>query len=613
MTAALIAASRREQLAVCCWQEPRGGRGSSLLGSTFISLKIPVLLVRGRNLEPRLRVKQTGMRYGFQRKSLHFGIAASFLATGLGVSATFAHTRKKPPREMTGDERIVHALNRLAFGPRGVDVAGIRRIGVSRWIEQQLYPETIPENPVLEMKLRPLETLQMSSADLEEEYPRPATLRAMAEGRLPLPAEPGKRALIRELAQRLDRKQGVEDVPPAAVDGNEIGAQEIESMTPEGQIEALAALPRPRLRQLSESAPVELQRRILMLNSPMQVVNQDLAAAKLLRAVYSNRQLEEVLTDFWYNHFNVFLDKGADRYFVTAYERDVIRPHVLGKFRDLLEATAKSPAMLFYLDNWQSVGPQPPPRGGRAGATQRRGLNENYGRELLELHTLGVDGGYTQKDVTEVARCFTGWSINQPQRGGEFVFRERQHDRGEKVVLGVTIPAGGGIEDGEKVLDIVARHPSTARFISRKLAQRFVADDPPPALVDRMAQTFLKTGGDLRAVMKTMIDSKEFWSVGAYRSKIKSPFEMVVSAVRAVNGDVDFAQALMKQVAQLGEPLYRKVEPTGYSNASGQWLNSAGLLARMNFAVQLASNKVPGVKVESADAKVLGSPEFQKR
>jgi uncharacterized protein (DUF1800 family) len=346
---------------------------------------------------------------------------------------------------------------------------------------------------------------------------------------------------------------------------------------------------------------------ITITQGPQQVIARDLAEGKMLRAIYGNRQLEEVLVDFWYNHFNIFLDKGADRYLVTEYEREAIRPRVLGKFRDLLEATAKSPAMLFYLDNWQSVGQDA--RAPRRG----RGLNENYGRELLELHTLGVDGGYTQKDVTEVARCFTGWTIDQPQRGGSFVFTRRMHDAGEKVVLGVTIPAGGGIEDGQKVLDIVSRHPSTARFVSRKLAQRFVADNPPENLVERMAKTFTKSDGDLRAVMKTMLDSKEFWSEGAFRSKMKSPLETVASAVRAVNGDVDYAFALANQVAQLGQPLYRKQEPTGYSNSSQEWLNSAGLLARMNFALQLANGRVPGVKVAAADAAVLGSPEFQKR
>jgi uncharacterized protein (DUF1800 family) len=233
-----------------------------------------------------------------------------------------------------------------------------------------------------------------------------------------------------------------------------------------------------------------------------------------------------------------------------------------------------------------------------------------------------VDGGYTQKDVTEVARCFTGWTINQPQRGGKFMFNPRLHDNGAKVVLGVTIPAGGGMQDGEKVLDIVAHHPSTAHFISRKLAQRFVADEPPPALVERMAQTYLKSEGDIRAVLQTLFDSKEFWSVGAYRSKMKSPLEMVASAVRAVNGDVDFAFGLANQIAQLGQPLYRKQEPTGYSNSSAEWMNSAGLLARMNFALQLSNNKMPGVKVDTAQAAkpdetmsgiTLGSPQFQKK
>jgi uncharacterized protein (DUF1800 family) len=397
--------------------------------------------------------------------------------------------------------------------------------------------------------------------------------------------------------------------------------------TPAGRMAALEALPAERqdeviaamgagMRQaIFAVASPGLRRKLELANGPAQVVARDLAEAKVLRALYSTRQLEEVLDDFWFNHFNIFLDKGADQYLVTAYERDVIRPRVLGKFRDLLEATAKSPAMLFYLDNWQSVGAAAPqPRNPKA-AQPRRGLNENYGRELMELHTLGVNGGYTQKDVTEVARCFTGWTIDQPQRGGAFLFNPRLHDDGEKVVLGVRIPAGGGQSDGEKVLDILARHPSTAHFIARKLAMRFVADEPPDSLVARMAERFQKTDGDIRAVLETMLKSKEFWSVGAYRAKMKSPLEMVASAVRAANGDVDFAFPLVNQVAQLGEPLYRKIEPTGYSNAGREWMNSASLMARMNFALQLAGNKIPGVKVEKTDQDgiALGSPEFQKR
>ncbi|SPF52948.1 conserved hypothetical protein [Candidatus Sulfopaludibacter sp. SbA4] len=506
-------------------------------------------------------------------------------------------------------------------------------MGLKKWIDLQLHPGRIPENPVLTAKLKTLDTLAMSSTDLVRNYPTPQMVRQMVAGQVPFPSDPGRRMLIEKLVAKAERKQGQADQPnpdaPAAQELSILLTREqiraLRTGTPQQRLPAFQELPADKqddvigalpagVRQgLFQVAPPELRRKIEMANGPQQLVARDLMEGKLLRAIYSDRQLDEVLADFWFNHFNIYLDKGADHYLVTEYEREVIRPHVLGKFRDLLEATAKSPAMLFYLDNWQSVGPDAPqPRG--QGNKARRGLNENYGRELLELHTLGVDGGYTQKDVTEVARCFTGWTINQPQRGGAFQFNPRLHDKGEKVVLGTIIPAGGGMEDGEKVLDIVARHPATAHFISTRLAQRFVADDPPAALVNRMAQTFLKTDGDLREVMKTMLDSKEFWSVGAYRSKMKSPLEMVASAVRAVNGDVDFAFALANQVAQLGQPLYRKQEPTGYSNSSQEWMNSAGLLARMNFALQLANGKVPGVKVETEESgTTLGSPEFQKR
>jgi uncharacterized protein (DUF1800 family) len=267
---------------------------------------------------------------------------------------------------------------------------------------------------------------------------------------------------------------------------------------------------------------------------------------------------------------------------------------VLGRFRDLLEATAKSPAMLFYLDNWQSRGPT------KQAGKNPGGLNENYGRELLELHTLGVDGGYTQNDVTEVARCFTGWTIRAPRQGGGFFYNDRWHDKSEKVVLGVTIPAGGGMDDAEKVLDIVASSPATAHHISLELAQKFVADRPPASLVDRMAKTFLTSHGDLREVMKAMLNSAEFWSEDAFRAKVKTPFEMVASAIRATNADVEDAFALSNQIARLGEPIYRKLEPTGYSNVNSEWVDSSALLGRMNFALALAGNKVPGVHVTPA-------------
>jgi uncharacterized protein (DUF1800 family) len=557
--------------------------------------------------------------------------AGPLVCLGLAAHTTINDLFERPiPKQ----DRVVHALNRLTFGPKPGDADRVQAVGLKKWIDAQLHPDRIAENPVLAEKLKSLDSLFMTTDELVANYPEPQMVRQMVNGRVPFPSDPDRRMMIQKLVDRFERRQKQGDAAPP--DGQEASAlltperlhslragtseerlQAFEQIPVEKQDDVLLVLPQGVRQQLFEAAPAVLRRKIELTAGPVQVVARDLSEGKLLRALYSNRQLEEVLTDFWFNHFNIYLDKGVERFMVTAYERDVIRPHVLGKFRDLLEATAKSPAMLFYLDNWESVGPSAPQaqRGVQAqrGIRMRRGLNENYARELLELHTLGVDGGYTQKDVTEVARCFTGWTIDRPQFGGKFLFNPRMHDEGEKIVLGVKILAGGGMSDAKKVLDIVARNPSTAHFISWKLAQRFVADDPPASLVDRMAQTFLKTGGDLRAMMETMLDAREFWSEGAYRTKMKSPFEMVVSAVRAVEGDVDFAAPLVDQIARMGEPLYKKQEPTGYSNSSRQWINSAGLMARMNFAVNLADNKIPGVKVAtSLEATSLGAPEFQK-
>ena len=431
------------------------------------------------------------------------------------------------PRQIPKDKQVEHALSRLTWGAQPGDVARVDQIGLKKWLDEQLHPERIAENPELERRLNDLVTLGKGTPELMETF-------------------------------RNRKKKGPDR-------------------------DAI----RPVMRELNE--------------------------AKILRAIYTNRQLEDVLTDFWFNHFNVFLDKGADRVLTGAYERDAIRPHVLGRFRDLLGATAQHPAMLFYLDNWQSVSPDSFVAK-RAKGKRTRGLNENYARELLELHTLGVDGGYTQKDVIEVARCFTGWTI----RDGNGDFVGAVHDPGEKVVLGHRIAAGGGKKDAMEVLDLVARHPSTARFISRKLATRFVSDTPPESLVKAMAATFTKTDGDLRAVLRTMIDSREFWSQEAYASKLKSPLEMVVSAVRAGKPEVRNGFGLAAELAKMGQPLYRKQEPTGYSNTGADWKNSASLLARMNFAGALAQNRVPGVRMTwDAEPKSvelrLGSPEFQRR
>ncbi len=526
-----------------------------------------------------------------------FGITLTLL--GLAVLAAYSSTGYGQFNQpLNNDQEILHALNRLTFGPRPGDVEAVRKMGLKNWIDQQLHPERISENPELAERLKPLESLHMSSEQIATNYPPPQLIRAMMNRSLPLPTDPEARQRAEMQIERLRARRDAK--------GDDQGKADVQGKQGKGGDPLQQAM---RQRVLATTDPVE-RRKLVADNTPQQALPYDLNEAKLYRAIYSNRQLEEQMADFWFNHFNVYIDKGADRILTSSYERDAIRPHVFGKFRDLLEATAESPAMLFYLDNWQSVSPDRMQEGRRGQrfakqlakqkTKQTRGLNENYARELMELHTLGVDGGYTQQDIIEVARCFTGWTISQPNRGGEFMYNDRVHDKGEKTVLGVKIPAGGGKEDAEKVLDILARHPSTARFISTKLAKKFVADDPPPALIERMEKTFHDSDGDIRAVMSTMLDSKEFFSQGAFRAKVKTPLELIVSAARATNAEVNFAIPLATQIAQLGEPLYRKVEPTGYSSANAEWVNSAALLARMNFALALAANRVPGSKVDAA-------------
>lgn len=305
----------------------------------------------------------------------------------------------------------------------------------------------------------------------------------------------------------------------------------------------------------------------------------ELQTAKVARAVITRRQLQEVMVDFWENHFNVFAGKGPERYMLAAYERDAIRPHALGRFRDLLEAVARSPAMLFYLDNWESSASR---------------LNENYGRELMELHTIGVDGGYTQQDVIAAARAFTGWSIRAPRRGGGFVFRPAMHDPGAKRFLGHDLPAGRGIADGEEVLDILARNPSTAHFIATKLVRRFVSDTPPPALVERAAATFTRTDGDIREVLRTIFTSPEFFSRAAYRGKVKTPFELVVSALRAVDARPDTTPRTAGVIARLGEPIFGHRDPNGYPDVGTAWINTGSILERINFGTALGRGALPG-------------------
>jgi uncharacterized protein (DUF1800 family) len=573
-------------------------------------------------------------------------------------------------QKLSPDRQILQALNRLTFGARPGDAEEVRRMGVQKWIQLQLHPDQIPENPALEAKLKPLETLNMPPGEIIKEYPlfpralavtRPVLLNEIvpiaqmqkiqngtAEERqstlMALDPEKRKKVLatiapplvesfpeLKKEADELRRMQQEErqkeqrrlnptledllnpDQAATARRGNHDQLADLFSyLDPEKRELVAGALPPQALAEFPEMRRLGMKRR-----QPQQVITGDLREGKIYRALYSSRQLEEVLVDFWFNHFNVDEAKnvmnGSERPLLASYEREAIRPHVFGHFKDLLLATAQHPAMLYYLDNWESMSPDgvdqmqvgpfatPPPPPGLPIQPQRQahGLNENYGRELMELHTLGVNGGYTQQDVIAVARCFTGWTLKRPFTDPQFAYADFMHDHAEKTVLGHKI-AGGGEQDGLQVIDILAHHPSTAKFISRKLAQRFVADDPPPALVERMAQTFSKTDGDLRAVMETMFSSPEFFSEGAWLAKVKSPLEMVVSAVRAAGGEAVDTMTLAQKIGDLGEPLYNKIDPAGYSNNGEGWLNTAGLLGRMNFATALVSGQIPGVRLDSS-------------
>jgi uncharacterized protein (DUF1800 family) len=493
-----------------------------------------------RRFQPRIRRAVVGS-----------SLLALALLTGCATSApapaASARAIEPPPRyrvalapsRLTDEQKIVHVLNRLGYGPRPGDVERVKRMGLNAWIERQLEPARIPDEPLAGL-LAAFPVVAMSAAELYREYPQPRL-------------------------QDVQRFQAGQMTP-----------QEIrETFPPERRPAAITA---------------------------------QLQAAKLTRAIASERQLQEVMVDFWFNHFNVYSQKGAIRWMTPAYEREAIRPHALGRFRDLVLATAQHPAMLFYLDNWLSTRDDLVVLG-----RGRRGLNENYARELMELHTLGVDGGYTQQDVVEVARCFTGWTIDRPQEGGGFLFRPTTHDRGEKRVLGTVIPAGGGREDGLAVIALLTRHPSTARFVSTKLVRRFVRDDPPEVLVERVARVFRQTDGDIPSVLVAIFTSPEFVSADTYRAKTKTPLEVVASAVRALDGrleppappgsarvSVGGGLALARQVAGLGEPLYEAQAPTGYPDVAEAWVNTGALLGRMNFALALAQNRLTGTRVELA-------------
>jgi uncharacterized protein (DUF1800 family) len=553
-------------------------------------------------------------------------------------SSTHANTPKRtatPPSKLTDEQRALHALNRLTFGPRPGDLQRVMDMDVDDWIEQQLHPEEIGDN-VLDGKLGPFRTLRMSIRDLVQTFPNNNLVKQAADGKIPLPADPMKRSIyevqISILAERQKQDQLARDgkAPDADTrakidkqnqDGVATQADGILALPKDKRMDAILALASDERRlfvtnirgqqrdRLLADFPPDQREYFQAMTGPVNVAINELQQAKLVRALYSERQLQEVMTDFWFNHFNIYLNKDADQYLVTAYERDVIRAHALGKFKDLLVATAQSPAMLFYLDNWLSMGPKSPAaiaaNKGKPGQAVP-GLNENYGRELMELHTLSVNGGYTQHDVTELARVLTGWTIQPLEQGAAFQFDAKKHEPGDKVILGQTIPENG-VNEGMQVLDLLAHHPNTAKFICKKLAMRFVADDPPPALVDRLAQKFLATDGDIREVLRTLFKSPEFWSTKAYRAKVKTPFEFVISSLRATGTDLNNPGPLLGTLNKMGMALYQMVPPTGYSMTASTWMNSEALVDRMNYALALSNGQVGGTNFDAGRLLALGT------
>jgi len=623
---------------------------------------------------------------------------------------------------------VLHALNRLTFEPRPGEVAEVEHVGLKRWFDLQLRPESIDDS-ALDARLALFPAMALPQGELTRRYPSPQMLRAIVERNLPLPQDPIEHAIYadgvafykeaqarkadgervpakpvegagmqdpaskpgtsdavsstsmgaqsapprRKQAGRVDLlgadsgysmpgKKKSADAPPMGADAAAMGqaeatdpganrgrAQHDERAFPEAAtIDILALPPDARVRRILALEPAELVNfrrslsqaefaRVASDLSPQQkeifaalqgsarMIGAEVLESRIERDLYSRREVEAVMTDFWLNHFSVYLKKNQNEpYLLPAYEREMIRPHALGRFEDLLVATAKSPAMLMYLDNWQSIGPDSDAahRGARfAGfaknpqvkqALKDRGLNENYARELMELHTVGVGCevskdhtasdldpacgmGYTQADVTEVAKVFSGWTIDRPAQGGEYSFEERRHEPGSKTVLGQKIQENGERE-GLEVLHMLAMSPATAKFLSTKLAIRFVSDTPPPALVDRMAKSYLASGGEIRAVLRTMFDAPEFWSPEVYRAKVKTPLEFVVSALRSTDADISNAVPVVQSLNRLGMPIYGMQTPNGYSWKAEPWVSTGALVSRMNFALLLSSDKLPGTR-----------------
>jgi uncharacterized protein (DUF1800 family) len=639
----------------------------------------------------RLGQRSAGELKRTARATLACVLCGLIVGQPLVAAASVKKTAGAASGQIQGDERALHVLNRFTFGPRQGDVAAVRAMGEKAWFEWQLNPMSIDDS-ALDDRLAMFPAMQMGQADLMQRYPSPAVLRQTIEKNTPLPADPVEHAIYADQiafykAAKAKREAqqgagGAEDGTPAMTPGTTakgmgadgvkdrsslpgdgvdpatpamaaheeqfysgLEAVKIINLPPEERMQRILAMPPDQLvafrKSLSQSELLaalegltpEQRETLAALQGSPRMIGAELLGSRMMRDIYSERQLEAVMTDFWLNHFNVYLKKNQEEaFFLPAYERDVIRPNALGKFEDLLVATAKSPAMLMYLDNWQSIGPDSvaAKNGGKLAklaenpqvkaALKDRGLNENYARELMELHTLGVQcevsedhpvsaldkacgQGYTQRDVTQVADVLTGWTIDQPYRSGTYRFEERRHEPGKKTVLGVTIEENGEGE-GLQVLHMLATSPATAKLISTQLAVRFVSDTPPPALVERMAKAFVASGGDIKTVLRTMFDSPEFWTPEVYRAKVKTPEEFVVSAVRASGAEVTTATPLFQALEKLGMPLYGMQTPNGYNWTAEPWVNTGDLVNRMNFALSLSSNRIFGVQTDWT--RVLG-------
>ncbi len=573
-------------------------------------------------------------------------------------------------KPLTGQERELQALNRFTFGPRPGDVAAVRAMGLQRWFEMQLHPERI-DDATFEAEMQRFPAAQLAAAEMMQRFPSQGMVRRLSKEGGTLPGDAVERAIYADaeyadaarakivVGSTQDNK-AVMNGAPGVVGGAQDSAgmretvgtapgsavEEVLRLAPEERLGKMVAMspgemmafregmtPKDRAGLLAGLPPAQVEAVEAMVEGPERVVAEEAMETRLLRDVDSQRQLQAVMTEFWLNHFNVYLRKNeVEPYLVAEYEQKTILPHAVGKFEDLLVATAESPAMLMYLDNWESIGPdsvaaeradQMATMRPKSGAAQLpKGINENYGRELMELHTLGVGGGYTQQDVIEVAKCFTGWTIDRPFGGGgaparvgrddaapgEFVFEANRHEPGTKVVLGHSIREGG-MKEGLEVLHLLATSPATAHFISQELAVRFVSDTPPPALVDRMAATFLKSDGDIAAVLTTMFRSKEFWEPEVYRAKVKTPLEFLASAVRAGDATVTNPLPLVQTMNRLGMPVWGMATPNGYGWTAEDWVSSNALISRMNVALALSGNRVPGTRMDfgavgSADSTV---------